>query len=85
MVSRMRELNDTKSEGRGENSLPSEVEMLIEIVKEMMLKKNAHLEEANRLFSKKLIILILRKTRGDKRRTAKLLGIDSETLSNYTG
>ena len=84
-MARKKEIEDTNNEECGESSLPSEVEMLIEIVKEMMLKKNAHLEEANRLFSQKLIILILRKTRGDKRRTVKLLGIDSETLSNYTG
>jgi len=85
MVSRMRELNDTKSEGRGESSLPPEVEMLIEVVKEMMLKRNAHLVEANRIFSKKLVLLILRMTRGDKRKTARLLGIDSETLSKCIG
>ncbi len=78
-MARKKGKEETNNEECGESSLPCEVEMLIEIVKEMMLKKNAHLEEANRLFSKKLIILILKKTRGDKRRTARLLGIDSET------
>ena len=84
-MARKKGIEETNNEECGESSLPCEVEMLIEIVKEMMLKKNAHLEEANRLFFQKLIILILKKTRGDKRRTARLLGIDSETLSNYRG
>jgi DNA-binding NtrC family response regulator len=84
-VSRKRELNDNNCKGRGEIGLPPEVEMLIEVVKEMMLEKSAHLEEANRIFSKKLVLLILRTTRGDKRKTATLLGIDRKTLSKYIG
>jgi DNA-binding NtrC family response regulator len=62
------------------NILPLDVEILIKNVKEEMLRKRTHLEEANRSFEVALMVLVLKKFTGDGRKAAKLLGINKKEL-----
>lgn len=63
------------------NSLPLDIEIVIDEVKEDMLAKGAGLREAEENFERKFLKTILKKVNGDKVRAAGFLGVDNKILS----
>ena len=59
-----------------------DIQSLIDEVKEKMLETGANLEEAKNDFEKRLISMVMGKSKGDEAGTGKLLEMNMESLAS---
>ncbi len=66
--------------GKAQGSLPIDIEIIIEEVRENMIAREATLKEAREDFEKRLIQITLAKVNWNQTRAAEFLGVHRNTL-----